>query len=180
MPTDRNSPARVAISLLRATLIAGVAIGIIGGVEFVAFYYFAMNMQPLVLYQFIASALMGPSAFAGGYTTALIGVLLHFLISFVVAGVYLAAAARFRFLRYVIFALLYGILVNVVMSMGVLPFTALPKMAVTLPLLLNGFIGDAIIIGIPLAVTIWWNTHTVTISSKAWVEGAQPQRVAAA
>lgn len=160
------------LSLARSILGAGLAIGVIGGVEFSIFYYETMGLKPMQLYQFIASALMGPPAFAGGYTTAAIGLLLHFFISFVVAGVYLVAAARLRFLRNILFALLYGTLVNVVMSMGVLPLTALPKMAVTLPLLLNGFIGDAFNIGLPLFVAIWWNTHTVAIGRRPWMEGA--------
>lgn len=169
MATISAARARNTFPLVRSTLIAGLAIGIAGGIEFGIFYFMMMNMGPVVFYQFVASALMGPSAFTGGYNTALIGLLLHFAISFVVAAVFLVAAARLSFLRRTVFvtAPLYGIAVNLLMGLVVLPFTALPKIAVTLPLLLNGIIGDALFIGLPLAITVW-----TTMRSRA-----QPQVV---
>jgi hypothetical protein len=167
--------ARIAISLLRSILVAGLAIGVIGSVEFGAFYYVTEKIGPVTLYQFIASGLMGPAAFAGGYATALLGVLIHFAISFVVAAVFLLAAVRIRLLRRTLFlsALVYGSAVNLFMSMAVLPFTAVPRAPVTLALLLNGLIGDAFFIGLPLAIVVWWNTHTVTICARPWLEDSQ-------
>ena len=166
-----NSLARNAFSLFRSILIAGLVIGVVGSVEFGVVFFAVMHMTPIMLFQYIASALMGMSAFAGGYTTALLGVLMHFVIAFVAAAIFLLPAARFRFLRRTVFlsALVYGSLFNIIMSMVVIPMTSAPKIPVSLPLLLNGLIGDAIFIGLPLATVVWWNTHTVAITEKSWL-----------
>lgn len=154
--TVNNAQTRVS-SLARSIIIAGLVIGVVGGIEFAAFFSVFEHMAPVGVYQYVASGLLGPSAFAGGYLTVLLGVVLHFAIAFVVAAVFLIAAARFRFLRRTVFisAPIYGALVNFTMSMIVLPYTALPKIPVTLPLILNGLIGDALFIGVPLAIIVW-------------------------
>lgn len=181
MASTSSSRLDNALSLLRAITVAGLAISVIGGVEFVIFFWFSSHITPVGEYQYIAANLMGPSAFAGGYTTALIGVLLHFAISFVVAAVFLVAAAYIRFLRRFALpaAMVYGIVVNLIMGMVVLPMSAAPKASPTLALILNGMVGDAFFIGLPLAIVVWWNTHTVAVSPKAWMN-SRPQSVAAA
>lgn len=170
--TSGATRAQNALSLVRSILAAGLAIGVIGGIEFGIFYFENMGIGPVAFYQYVASALLGTASFAGGYETAALGVLIHFAISFVVAAVFLLAAARIRLLRRTVWmsALLYGAVVPVV-STFILPYTLLPKAPVTLPFLLNAFIGDAFFIGVPLIITVWWNTHTVTITPKAWMEG---------
>ena len=121
------------------------------------------------LFQFIASGLLGAAAFAGGYTTALLGLLIHFLISFVVAGVFILAASAIAFLRRTVFvsALVYGAAVNMVMSAVVLPFSRAPKIPVTPLLVAHGFIADALFIGLPLAIAVWQNARAKKVRVSA-------------
>lgn len=175
MTTISRVPARSAtsnaLSLIRSIFLAGLAIGVVGGAESAAFLYYAQGMLPVPFFQYIASGAMGQAAFAGGYETALIGLGSHFGISFVVAAVFLLAAAGLRFLRnwVFLFAPLYALAASLTMNLGVVPLSAAPKLTVTLPLLLNATIGAALYIGLPLAIVVWLNTHTVTITDKPWL-----------
>ena len=50
------------------------------------------GITPKRFLQGIASALLGPKAFAGGVRTAIMGLMIHFFIAFVVAAIYYAAS----------------------------------------------------------------------------------------
>lgn len=151
-PTTRVSSVQV-----RSIVVSGLVIGIVGGLDQTTFFVLTQHFTPVSIFQYIASGLLGSAAFAGGYMTALLGLLIHFVISFVVAGVFILAASRLAFLRRTIFvsALVYGAAVNMFMSAVVLPFSAAPKIPVTTLLVAHGLIADALFIGLPLAMTVW-------------------------
>jgi hypothetical protein len=77
------------------------------------------------LLQNIASGLLGPSAFKGGITTALVGLLIHYTITLCWATLFVLAARRIAALRQhaVISGLIYGLLIYGVMNYIVLPMT---------------------------------------------------------
>jgi uncharacterized membrane protein YagU involved in acid resistance len=155
----RTSP-RAAVSpgsLARSIAIAGLIIGVVGGIDYAVFFRLTQHLGTIAVFQYIASGLLGAAAFAGGNTTAMVGFLIHFGISFVVAAVFILAASQIAFLRRTVFvsALVYGAAVNMFMSMVVLPYSATPKMTVTTVLIVHGLIGDALIVGLPLALTVW-------------------------
>ena len=98
---------------------------------------------------------MGESAFAGGIATALLGVLFHYLISIVIAGVFILSADRIPLLRrYLITgSLLYGFGVFIVMNMVVTPLSATPPLPTpTMPELIinlsNHLLNFGLILGI--------------------------------
>lgn len=161
MATISGATARATVSPIRSIVIAGLVIGVIGGIDQTTFFVLTQHFTPMSIFQYIASALLGPSAFAGGYMTALLGLLLHFLISFVVAAVFILAANQFAFLRRTVFvsALIYGAAVNMFMSVAVLPFTAAPKIPVSTLLIVHGLVADALVIGLPLAITVWQSSR---------------------
>ena len=160
MATVTATAVRTSFSPVRSTVIAGLVIGVVGGLDQTIFFVLTQHFTPVTIFQYIASGLLGPAAFAGGYTTALLGLLIHFVISFVVAGVFILAASQLAFLRRTLFvsALVYGAAVNMFMSAVVLPYSAAPKMTVTPLLVIHGLIADALFIGLPLAITIWRDT----------------------
>ena len=157
MTTISAPTTRATSSQLRSIVTAGLIIGIVGGLDQTTFFVLTQHFTPVSIFQFIASGLLGPAAFAGGYTTALMGLLIHFAISFVVAGVFILGASRLAFLRRTVFvsALVYGAAVNMFMSAVILPFSAAPKIPVTALLVAHGLIADALFIGLPLAITVW-------------------------
>jgi hypothetical protein len=84
---------------------------------------------PMRLLQFIASGLLGPQAFQGGWGTAALGMALHFFIAFSAAAIYYAASRRLVFLRQraVTWGLFYGIAVYMFMTWVVVPLSAVHR-----------------------------------------------------
>src|SRR3954470_16834254 len=77
---------------------------------------------PLRLLQFVASGLLGRSAFDGGLITALEGLAIHFAIAFAVVIVFYLASRAISFLRGhpAISGVAYGLLVWLIMNVVVL------------------------------------------------------------
>lgn len=155
-PVSSSTSTRNSVSLVRSTALAGLVIGVLGAVDYVTFFDLTLHTPPLATFQYIASGLLGPAAFAGGYTTALLGLLIHLVIAFVVPAVFILAASKIAFLRRTVFvsALVYGAAVNIISDV-LLPFTAAPKLSVTTLAVVHGLIADALFIGLPLALTVW-------------------------
>jgi uncharacterized membrane protein YagU involved in acid resistance len=130
-------------------LIAGVLDAIDGCVA-----YGLLGMSPIQVLQFIASGILGPGSFKGGLATAALGAVVHFFIAFTVAAVYCTASLRMPALirKPVQFGLLFGAAVYFVMTYFVLPFSAVPMSPFSLGLFLNGVIGHALFVGLPIAL----------------------------
>jgi hypothetical protein len=119
---------------------------------------FAFNgFNPIQVLQYIASGLLGAKSFQGGLPTAALGAGLHFLIAFVAAGVYYAASVKLPVLvrRPVPWGLAFGVAVYFFMNYLVLPMSNVPKSPFSLPMFLNGVIGHALFVGLPIA----WFAH---------------------
>jgi len=103
--------------------------------------------------QYVASGLLGASAFQGGLRTAGLGALLHFFIAFVVAAVFYAATLKLSVLyeKPLILGFSYGAAVYLFMNYVVLPMSAVPKTPFSLPLFLNGVVGHGLFIGFVIA-----------------------------
>jgi hypothetical protein len=103
-----------------------------------AFVIFGLQgARPFRILQHIASGLLGPASFAGGWNTAALGLFLHFLIAYVAAVVYYAASRELIFLtkQAVLFGMLYGAVIHVFMTFVVLPLSAIRKV----PFSFSGF-----------------------------------------
>jgi len=151
-------------SLLRSSVIAGL---IIGTADVIIYHWFVTSVLggiPLItLYQYIASGVLGESAFAGGIATALLGALFHFLFSIVIAGVFILSADRIPLLRrYVIpGSLLYGFGVFIVMNMIVTPLSATPPLpAPTTSQLIVDILNHLLVFGLLLGILVRRNANT--------------------
>jgi len=158
--TTSSTTTHNASALARAIALTGLISGVLGCIDFTIFFYVTQHETPIPVFQYVASGLLGPSAFAGGYATALLGLALHFLIAYVVVAVFILAASQIAFLRRPVWAivagLVYGAAVNMFMSALVLPHSAAPKMAVTTALVVNGMFADALFVGLPVALAVVW------------------------
>jgi len=155
-PNNRNS-------LLRSSVIGGLIIGLLHFIiqDWIVFSLLYNNPFISVL-QYMASGALGNAAFEGVLATALLGVLFHFLVSFVVAGVFILSADRIPLLRrYVIVgSLLYGIGVFIVMNFIVLPLSAAPSLPAPTPFqLIELIIEHALVIGLPLGILVRRNAN---------------------
>jgi uncharacterized membrane protein YagU involved in acid resistance len=106
---------------------------------------------------------LGESAFAGGIVTALLGALFHFLLSIVIAGVFILSADRMPLLRRYIIpgSLLYGFGVFIVMNMIVTPLSATPPIpAPTMLQLIVNILDHLFVFGLLLGLLVRWNANT--------------------
>lgn len=105
----------------------------------------------------IAGGLLGRAAFHGGAGTYILGVLLHFFIAFSVTAIYYAASRRLASLteHWLVCGLFYGMAVELVMNLVVLPLSALhARGPYQLHDLILGLVVHMIVIGLPIAFIV--------------------------
>jgi uncharacterized membrane protein YagU involved in acid resistance len=113
------------------------------------------------VFQGVAAGLLGSDAArAGGWSTWWLGLGLHFTVAFCVAAVYYVLS---RFIPFLIrhpvpSGLIFGVLAHFVMQCVVIPLSAIGRFP-TFPLktTLNGVIGHALLIGLPVALLASWS-----------------------
>jgi len=108
------------------------------------------------LWQGIASGLLGSPAFSGGKKIAALGLLLHFVIAFIVAAVYYALSRVWPSLTGtpLVWGALYGAVVHLVMSRIVLPLSAAPKRIFSAKAFLIQLAIHICFVGLPVALVI--------------------------
>lgn len=113
----------------RAILWAGLLCGVLDIGFVIAYYGLTVGASPLRILQSVAAGALGrQAAVGGGVPTALLGLLLHFVISFGAAAVFYFASRPVKFLtRHALVAgVLYGAAVWLFMQLVVLPLSAVP------------------------------------------------------
>ncbi|MGD0002164.1 MAG: hypothetical protein ABR941_05795 [Thermoleophilia bacterium] len=118
--------------------------------------------SPIELLQYIASGALGPDAFAGGYGTAALGTAFHFLIAFLTGAVFYEASRLLPVLykRPAVWGPVFGVGVYFFMNYAVLPFSSVPRGPFSIALLLNGVIGHAVLVGLPIALFASKSAHS--------------------
>jgi uncharacterized membrane protein YagU involved in acid resistance len=152
-----------------AIFYGGLIAGILDAADGVVAYYFAAGLNPIQVLQFIASGFYGAAAFQMGIPGALVGLLAHFFIAFAVAAIYVGATRFLPMLsrEAVMWGTIYGAAVFIVMNFVVLPHTAAVKSPLSLPLLLNGVLGHALFVGLPIALAARRITNQSSFSTQA-------------
>lgn len=142
-------------NLLTAIAVGGLAAGILDAIDAVVAFKLVLGFDPVPIYQFVASGMLGPAAFAGGAATALLGLGFHFLIAFGAAAVFTLVSLRLPQLRSaaLTYGALFGVGVFAVMNYVVIPLSRIPPSPFSLPLFLNGVIGHALLVGLPIALS---------------------------
>ena len=107
----------------------------------------------------IAAGLLGREAFHGGRGTYILGVLLHFFIASSAAAIYYAASRRLAFLKEhpLVCGLFFGIAVELVMRLIVLPLSALhARGPYQLYDLMLGLLVHMFVVGLPISYSVRW------------------------
>jgi hypothetical protein len=141
------------LATVRAVALVGGAIGVLDALDGVAYFAITAGMNPIQVLQFIASGALGPAAYQGGLATAGLGALLHFGVSFVVAGVYVAAYQRSGFVRAkgAALGIAFGVAVWGVMNLLVVPMSAIGALP-TVGAAIHGVVGHALTVGLTAAL----------------------------
>ena len=153
MSSSANAISTKTLTLSKAILWGGLVAGVLDAVDGVIAFG-TKGLNPIQVLQYIASGLLGPSSFNRGLGTAVLGTALHFFIAFVAAAVYVLASAWMPTLKSkaVLFGLLFGAAVYFFMNYLVLPLSSVAHSPFSLGLFLNGVIGHAVFIGLPIAL----------------------------
>ncbi len=138
-----------------AVLWAGFACGVLDiTAALIVYGYF--GAKPMRLLQGIASGLLGPKAFDGGLTTALLGLLCHFLIAFGAAAVYFVASRTINILiqHEIVSGVLYGVAVYFFMNRIVLPLSVAAKRPFSLRMMIVGVVIHIFCVGLPISLSV--------------------------
>ncbi len=138
---------------LRAIVWGGAACGVLDGVA-ASVQFGLRGIQPLQVWQGVASGLRGERAFRAGWVGGGLGLFLHFAIAFSAATVFVAACYALPFLAraYWIWGPFYGVLVFLVMNLVVVPLSARPKRPVSSQIIITQVIIHIFLVGLPIAM----------------------------
>src|ERR1700719_647649 len=114
------------------------------------------GITPKMVFQYIASGLIGMKAFQIGLASVALGVAIHYAIALTWTAVFYAASRRLAILihRPVLSGLVYGGAVYLFMNFVVLPLTRVPhpRAAVTLASRINGVLALLLFIGLTISL----------------------------
>lgn len=134
----------------------GLVAGVLDMADALLFFGWYIGAGVLPVFQGVAAGVLGrDAARAGGWNTWLLGVFLHFVVAFAIAATYflLSRVLPVMIRRPVISGLIFGVAAHFVMQGVVIPFSAIGRWP-TFPLAttLNGVIGHALLVGLPIAL----------------------------
>lgn len=116
------------------------------------------GITPKMVFQYIASGLIGMKAFRAGLASVGLGVAIHYTIALIWAGVFYAASRKFAILslRPVLSGLVYGGAIYLFMNFIILPLSRVPHppSATTLASRINGVLALLLFIGLPISLLV--------------------------
>jgi hypothetical protein len=145
--------------LTKAILAGGLSVGVLDFLG-ACISNASRGVTPVRIGQSVASGLIGARAFQGGYKTAALGVLLHFVIALCAATVYVLASRKIPMLteQTILSGVLYGILVFWFMQLVVLPLSAIAfKQSFAVRTVVIGLIVHVLCVGLPIAIATRWS-----------------------
>ncbi|QBB70606.1 hypothetical protein ELE36_09640 [Pseudolysobacter antarcticus] len=119
--------------------------GLIAGTLDIALVSAINLFDPLVILRSVASGVLGkPAAFAGGLPASALGMLLQWLMSLLIAAIYVFASMRLTILTrfWIPCGLVYGLVTFFVMNYIVVPFSAA---ASSKPFVISAHISDIVL-----------------------------------
>jgi len=144
-----------ATSLLKLVLLSALLVGTLDiGAAFIDFFISTGRSPFQRVLKYIASGVMGSSAFDGGPAIALLGLLLHYIIAslFTIFFFIMYRHTSFMQKHRIVSSLLYGLFIWSVMNFIVLPMSRVPVRApFELSKVLKSVIILGLVIGLPLS-----------------------------
>ena len=112
-----------------------------------------------MLYYIAGGGLGLETSLKGGFWIGLLGLFFHFFIALAFTLFFFLIFPKLKFLWYnkYVVGLLYGLFVNLIMTLVVLPLTALP--ANKAPFDLKEFLIGGLVLGIALGIPIAWSAY---------------------
>jgi hypothetical protein len=158
MPGEEHAKSAVA-QAVRAIAYGGLIAGVLDGAYAAIVYGWMRGHPPAMVFQFVASGLLGPTAFSAGWT-AVLGLALHFVIAFGAATTYWLVALRWPALlkRPGLLGPFYGLAVFAFMRYVVVPLSAVPKQPSAKPIaFLIALLPHLVFIGPAIVIAANWS-----------------------
>ena len=112
--------------------------------------------HPIRIPQAIAAGLLGRASFSDGASSAVLGIVCHFVIALGAATVYYLASRKWRFLvdRPVVAGMIFGACVYLVMHYVVIPLSAAGPSHMSFALKSAEFVEHWFCVGLPIALSV--------------------------
>ena len=139
---------------LKAIILGGVVAGAFD-ITYALIFYGMRGVPATRVLQTVASGLLGQASYSGGLASAVLGLVLHFLIAIAAAATFYIASRRFNWLVQHAFVsgAIFGLCVYVVMNFIVLPLSAFPHKVAFPPIVLaTGLFVHIFLVGVPIAL----------------------------
>lgn len=159
MPEDDVNPPAAArrAGAFPVVLIIGLIAGTLDITDSLVFNYFR-GITPTMIFQYIATGLIGMRAIDLGLASIALGVALHYTIALTWTAIFYAASRKLAIFtrRPVICGLLYGAFIYLVMNFIVLPLSRVPHVhaTATLAARINAVLALLVCIGLAISLLV--------------------------
>lgn len=135
---------------------AGLIAGFLDALAAVILFFNTSGKNPVIIFNYIASGLMGPAAFKGGLSIAFLGLLLHFIIAFAFALLFFLIYPQVKRLKLnpLLSGTFYGTFVWFVMNFVVLRLSRIPNVSLNIIDCFTELLVLVIFVGIPISLTV--------------------------
>jgi uncharacterized membrane protein YagU involved in acid resistance len=115
------------------------------------------KVPPITIMQSVASGLIGQPAYEGGTPTAILGLVCHYAMAFIIASIFWLASRRLGFMtrNATTSGLAFGVCVYLVMNFVVIPLSAFPtEMTYTPVRVAINVVAHMLLFGLPIALAV--------------------------
>jgi uncharacterized membrane protein YagU involved in acid resistance len=109
-------------NLISAIVWAGLLAGTLDIIAACGLFSIRTGQDPTIVLRFVASGALGAKAMTGGWTTALLGLLFHFIIAFSWTILFFLISPKLPKGSWIVYGLSYGIVVWLLMNLIVIPY----------------------------------------------------------
>lgn len=139
--------------IVKAIAWAGLLVGALDILAAIVNFKVATGKDPVLIFQYIASAVFGKDAYSNGALMPVLGLIFHFIIAYIFTTVFFIIYPKLKLHKYnaILVGVAYGILIWLAMNCIVVPLSKIGKFSFKLP---GAFLQASILIvmiGIPLS-----------------------------
>lgn len=138
-------------TLLSAIVWAGLLAGTLDIIAACGLFSIRTGQDPTIVLRYVASGALGAQAMTGGWITALLGLVFHFIIAFSWTILFFLILPKFPSGNWIAYGLLYGVVVWLLMNLVVLPMTRVTMRPFTWDGAIIGTIVLMLAIGLPVS-----------------------------
>jgi len=141
-------------AIIRAVLVGGVLAGALD-IGYATLVNMLRDISPIVILQSVASGVLGRHAYAGGSTSATLGIGLHFLMTIIMSLGFVILARTHLVLRAhpIVSGVAYGLVLFILMNFVVVPLSlAYPGKTPQGLMLLGALLAHVFLVGVPISL----------------------------